>query len=52
MLAPAPERATASAAANDLSLVVRITQRGVRILFTGDLSAAAEARILAAAEPT
>ena len=47
VLAPAPERATASAEPNDLSLVVRITQRGVRILFTGDLSAAAEARILA-----
>jgi competence protein ComEC len=47
VLAPVPERATASAEANDLSLVVRITQRGVRILFTGDLSAAAEARILA-----
>lgn len=47
VLAPVPERATAAAAANDLSLVVRITQRGVRILFTGDLSAAAEARILA-----
>ncbi|MDP9390267.1 MAG: ComEC/Rec2 family competence protein, partial [Actinomycetota bacterium] len=47
VLAPAPERATAAAEANDLSLVVRITQRGVRILFTGDLSASAEARILA-----
>ncbi|MFP5369483.1 MAG: ComEC/Rec2 family competence protein, partial [Actinomycetes bacterium] len=46
-LAPAPERATSAAEANDLSLVVRITQRGVRILFTGDLSASAEARILA-----
>ena len=47
VLAPAPERATAAAEANDLSMVVRITQRGVRILFTGDLSASAEARILA-----
>jgi competence protein ComEC len=47
VLAPAPERATAAAAANDLSLVARITQRGVRTLFTGDLSAVAEARILA-----
>jgi competence protein ComEC len=47
VLAPAPERATAAAAANDLSLVARITQRGVRTLFTGDLSAMAEARILA-----
>jgi competence protein ComEC len=48
VLAPDPDRATAATAANDLSLVVRITQRGVRTLFTGDLSAAAEARILAA----
>jgi competence protein ComEC len=48
VLAPEPERATAAAEANDLSLVVRITQDGVRTLFTGDLSAAAEARILAA----
>ena len=47
VLAPEPERATAAVEANDLSMVVRITQRGVRILFTGDLSAAAEARILA-----
>ncbi|TFV79581.1 ComEC/Rec2 family competence protein [Blastococcus sp. CT_GayMR19] len=47
VLAPEPERATAAAEANDLSMVVRITQRGVRILFTGDLSAQAEARILA-----
>jgi competence protein ComEC len=48
VLAPAPERATASAEPNDLSLVVRVTVRGLRILFTGDLSAQAEARILAA----
>ena len=47
VLAPEPARATAAAEANDLSMVVRITQRGVRILFTGDLSAHAEARILA-----
>jgi competence protein ComEC len=46
-LAPAPERATAFVEPNDLSLVVRVTYRGLRILFTGDLSAAAEARILA-----
>ena len=44
---PGPGRATAAAEANDLSMVVRVTQRGVRILFTGDLSAQAEARILA-----
>jgi competence protein ComEC len=48
VLAPAPERATASSEANDLSMVVRVTVRGLRVLFTGDLSAAAEARILAA----
>ena len=47
VLAPAPQRATTAAEANDLSMVVRITQRGVRVLFTGDLSARAEARILA-----
>jgi competence protein ComEC len=47
VLAPAPQRATASAEANDLSLVVRVTQRGVRVLFTGDLSARAEERVLA-----
>lgn len=46
-LAPAPERATAAAEANDLSLIVRITARGLRTLFTGDLSAQAEARLLA-----
>ena len=46
VLAPAPERATASAAANDLSLVVRITQHGVRVLLTGDLGAEAEARLV------
>ena len=32
VLAPAPERATAAAEPNDLSLVVRVTVRGVRIL--------------------
>jgi competence protein ComEC len=47
VLAPAPERATASAEPNDLSMVVRVTARGVRILFTGDLGAEAEARIVA-----
>jgi competence protein ComEC len=48
VLAPAPERATASAKPNDLSMIVRATVRGLRILFTGDLGAAAEARVLAA----
>jgi competence protein ComEC len=46
VLAPAPELATRAAVANDLSLVVRVTVHGLRILFTGDLSATAEARIL------
>jgi competence protein ComEC len=48
VLAPAPERATASAEPNDLSLVVRVTVRGVRILLTGDLGAEAEAGLVAA----
>jgi len=48
VLAPAPERATAAAEPNDLSMVVRVTVRGLRILFTGDLSAEAEARLLSA----
>ena len=47
VLAPAPERATAAAEANDLSLVVRVTVRGVRVLLTGDLGAEAEARLVA-----
>ena len=46
VLAPAPARATASAAANDLSMVARVTVRGVRILLTGDLGADAEARLV------
>ncbi len=46
VLAPYPEIATAAAEPNDLSLVVRLTHRGVRVLLTGDLGAAAEARIL------
>ena len=45
VLAPEPERATAAAEANDLSLVVRATVRGVRVLLTGDLGAEAEARL-------
>ncbi|MCW2508850.1 MAG: hypothetical protein JWP68_1998 [Modestobacter sp.] len=47
VLAPEPERATAGAEPNDLCLVLRATQRGVRVLFTGDLGADAEARIVA-----
>jgi competence protein ComEC len=48
VLAPDPQRASAGAEPNDLSLVVRATQRGVRVLFTGDLGAGAEARIVGA----
>ena len=47
VLAPDPHWATVSASPNDLSMVVRITEHGVRTLFTGDLSAEAERRILA-----
>jgi competence protein ComEC len=47
VLAPDPDRAVAGAAANDLSMVLRATQRGLRVLFTGDLGAEAEARIMA-----
>lgn len=47
VLAPAPERAVASAAPNDLSLVLRVTVHGLTILFTGDLGAEAEARLVA-----
>ncbi|RBY83206.1 ComEC/Rec2 family competence protein [Blastococcus sp. TF02A-26] len=46
VLAPAPEIATRSAEPNDLSLVARVTVRGLRILLTGDLSAQAEERLL------
>src|SRR4051794_35502993 len=46
VLAPVPERAVAAASPNDLSLVVRVTVRGLTILFTGDLGADAEARLL------
>jgi competence protein ComEC len=45
VLAPAAERATAAAEVNDLSLVIRATVRGVRVLLTGDLGAEAEARL-------
>jgi competence protein ComEC len=47
VLAPPPEIATAAAAANDLSLVVRVIRNGVRVLLTGDLGGEAEARIVA-----
>ncbi|SFO49485.1 competence protein ComEC [Geodermatophilus obscurus] len=47
VLAPPAEIVTAAAEPNDLSLVVRVTHRGVRVLLTGDLGAAAEARLLA-----
>ncbi|TFV61897.1 ComEC/Rec2 family competence protein [Geodermatophilus sp. DF01-2] len=46
VLAPRPERATASAEPNDLSLVARVTVREVRVLLTGDLGAEAEARLV------
>jgi competence protein ComEC len=46
VLAPDPERATAATAPNDLSMVARVTVRGVRVLFTGDLGAQAEARLV------
>ncbi len=45
VLAPDPELATASALANDLSMVVRAEARGLSILLTGDLGAEAEARL-------
>jgi competence protein ComEC len=45
VLAPDPGLAGAAAEANDLSLVVRATVHGVRVLFTGDLGAEAEARL-------
>lgn len=48
VLAPDPAEAVAGAEPNDLSLVVRATQRGVRVLLTGDLGAEAEARLVAA----
>ncbi len=45
VLAPDLERATAGAEPNDLSLVVRATVGGIRILLTGDLGAEAERRL-------
>jgi competence protein ComEC len=46
VLAPDPARATAAAAPNDLSMVARVTVHGVTVLFTGDLGADAEARLV------
>ena len=46
VLAPDPDRATAAAAPNDLSMVARLTVRGVSTLLTGDLGAEAEARLV------
>jgi competence protein ComEC len=46
VLAPDPARATAAAAPNDLSMVARVTVHGVSVLFTGDLGADAEARLV------
>ena len=46
VLAPDPARATASAAPNDLSMVARVTVRGVRVLLTGDLGGDAESRLV------
>jgi competence protein ComEC len=45
VLAPHPAWATAGAAANDLSMVVRAAARGISVLLTGDLGAEAEARL-------
>ncbi len=47
VLAPDPARAVAGAEPNDLSMVARVTVRGVRLLLTGDLGAEAEARLVA-----
>ncbi|WP_231502549.1 ComEC/Rec2 family competence protein [Blastococcus sp. URHD0036] len=46
VLGPTPQSATRGAEPNDLSLVVRVTVHGLRILLTGDLSAQAEQRLL------
>uniref|UniRef100_UPI00110CB18D ComEC/Rec2 family competence protein n=1 Tax=Modestobacter altitudinis TaxID=2213158 RepID=UPI00110CB18D len=47
VLAPDPARAVAGAEPNDLSMVARVTVRGLRVLLTGDLGAEAEARLVA-----
>jgi competence protein ComEC len=46
VLAPDERRATAGDEPNDLSLVVRVTVGGLRVLLTGDLGADAEARLV------
>ncbi|CCH87178.1 ComEC/Rec2-related protein (modular protein) [Modestobacter italicus] len=48
VLAPDPARAVAGAEPNDLSMVARVTVRGLRVLLTGDLGAEAEARLVTA----
>ncbi|QNG38071.1 MBL fold metallo-hydrolase [Geodermatophilaceae bacterium NBWT11] len=45
-LAPDPSDAVPSADPNGLSLVVRVTQHGLRLLLTGDLGEESETRIL------
>lgn len=46
VLAPDAADAASGAEANDLSMLVRITQRGLRLLMTGDLGADRELRLL------
>ncbi len=46
VLAPAPDRALAGTEPNDLSLVVRVTVRNLRVLLTGDLGGEAESRLV------
>jgi competence protein ComEC len=46
VLAPEPAQAIPSAEPNDLCMVLRASQRGVSVLFTGDLGAEAEQRLV------
>ncbi|SFL00935.1 competence protein ComEC [Geodermatophilus ruber] len=46
VLAPPAEIATAAVEPNDLSLVVRMTAQGVRVLLPGDLGGQAQARLV------
>ena len=46
VLAPERRRAVPGAEPNDLSMVVRLTVRDLRVLFTGDLGAEAEQRLV------
>jgi competence protein ComEC len=48
ILAPEADRATVAVEPNDLSLVLRVTVRGLRVLLTGDLGAGEEARLVRA----